>query len=165
MVRDQLGISGLSVESIHRVVCTRGPGGYTGIRVALAFAQGLRRATGAEIFAYSTFEVLRFLADQETGACSIVGAGKREVLVQLGKEPSWEKAHVIKHSLLSQFLETHSVTKVVAAPNLDLELEEIVKVEFASDNISLPLFQLFQRKKGEGSMLTPLYGREFARGL
>lgn len=44
---------------ISRIVVTRGPGSFTGIRIALAAARGLALATGAGIAAVPTFEALR----------------------------------------------------------------------------------------------------------
>ena len=44
---------------ISRIIVTRGPGSFTGIRIALAAARGLALATGAGITAVPTFEALR----------------------------------------------------------------------------------------------------------
>ena len=44
---------------ISRITVTRGPGSFTGIRIALAAARGLALATGADIAAVPTFEALR----------------------------------------------------------------------------------------------------------
>jgi len=44
-------------EDLHRVVVTRGPGSFTGIRAGLATAAGLAAATGAEVLAYDSLAV------------------------------------------------------------------------------------------------------------
>ncbi len=43
--------AGLEPSAIERVVVSRGPGSFTGIRAGIATAQGLAAATGAEIIA------------------------------------------------------------------------------------------------------------------
>lgn len=44
--------------ALGRVVVTTGPGAFTGVRVGIAFAKGLRIATGAEVLGVSTLECL-----------------------------------------------------------------------------------------------------------
>ena len=51
--------AGAAFPEISRIVVTRGPGSFTGIRIALAAARGLALVTGAEIAAVPTFEALR----------------------------------------------------------------------------------------------------------
>ena len=49
--------AGLEPSAIERVVISRGPGSFTGIRAGIATAQGLAAATGAEIVAYDSLLV------------------------------------------------------------------------------------------------------------
>jgi tRNA threonylcarbamoyl adenosine modification protein YeaZ len=49
-----LRAAGLTPGAIEAVVATHGPGSFTGIRVALATAQGLARAAGAPAHAFSS---------------------------------------------------------------------------------------------------------------
>jgi tRNA threonylcarbamoyladenosine biosynthesis protein TsaB len=49
--------SGIEPGDIGRVVVTRGPGSFTGIRAALATAAGINAATGAEVLAYDSLLV------------------------------------------------------------------------------------------------------------
>lgn len=49
--------AGLEPSAIERVVISRGPGSFTGIRAGIATAQGLAAATGAEIIAYDSLLV------------------------------------------------------------------------------------------------------------
>ena len=46
-------------SEINEIRVTRGPGSFTGIRIALSAAQGLALATGAEVVAADSFEALR----------------------------------------------------------------------------------------------------------
>jgi len=49
--------AGLEPSAIDRVLISRGPGSFTGIRAGIATAQGLAAATGAEIIAYDSLLV------------------------------------------------------------------------------------------------------------
>jgi tRNA threonylcarbamoyl adenosine modification protein YeaZ len=49
--------AGLEPSNINRVLVSRGPGSFTGIRAGIATAQGLAAATGAEIAAYDSLIV------------------------------------------------------------------------------------------------------------
>ncbi len=49
--------AGLEPSAVTRVIISRGPGSFTGIRAGIATAQGLAAATGAEIVAYDSLLV------------------------------------------------------------------------------------------------------------
>lgn len=49
--------AGLEPSAIQRVVISRGPGSFTGIRAGIATAQGLAAATGAEVIAFDSLLV------------------------------------------------------------------------------------------------------------
>ena len=59
MVERAMADAGADFPEISRITVTRGPGSFTGIRIALAAARGLALATGAGIAAVPTFEALR----------------------------------------------------------------------------------------------------------
>ncbi len=59
MVERAMADTGAGFPEISRITVTRGPGSFTGIRIALAAARGLALATGAGITAVPTFEALR----------------------------------------------------------------------------------------------------------
>ena len=48
--------NGLSFQQLDRIVTTTGPGSFTGIRVALATAQGLELAASVPAFALNSLE-------------------------------------------------------------------------------------------------------------
>src|SRR5262245_28489474 len=58
LVAEMFQSSGRSFEELARVAVTVGPGAFTGVRVGLAFAKGLKVATGAAILGVSTLECL-----------------------------------------------------------------------------------------------------------
>jgi tRNA threonylcarbamoyladenosine biosynthesis protein TsaB len=64
MIREALTCAGLRFVDIDRIAVTLGPGGFTGIRVGLAMASGLARATGKSIVAMGSLEVMAHVAAQ-----------------------------------------------------------------------------------------------------
>ena len=74
--------AGLDRSTLARVVIGRGPGSFTGIRSAVATAEGLRAAIGADVVAYDS---LRMQAARHRGSGRVWTAqpGRRgEVYVQ-----------------------------------------------------------------------------------
>ena len=59
MVERAMADAGAGFSELSRIIVTRGPGSFTGIRIALAAARGLALVTGAGIAAVPTFEALR----------------------------------------------------------------------------------------------------------
>ena len=74
--------AGCAYSDISRVVITVGPGAFTGVRVGLAFAKGLKIATGAEVIGVSSLECLALQARERVpghGAASVIDAKRSEV--------------------------------------------------------------------------------------
>jgi tRNA threonylcarbamoyl adenosine modification protein YeaZ len=57
--------AGIEPSAVDRVLVTRGPGSFTGIRAGIATAQGLAAASGAEIVAYDSLLVQAARCDGE----------------------------------------------------------------------------------------------------
>jgi tRNA threonylcarbamoyladenosine biosynthesis protein TsaB len=84
--------AGQDFKQLARVAVTVGPGAFTGVRVGLAFAKGLRLATHAEVLGFSTLDCLAAQA-AVPGADSIgavIDAKRGEVYVQ-AFSPSCER--------------------------------------------------------------------------
>lgn len=58
LLADLFSSAGASFKQLDRIAVTVGPGAFTGVRVGLAFAKGIRLATGAAILGFTTLECL-----------------------------------------------------------------------------------------------------------
>ncbi len=74
MVESLLQEAGLALTAIDYIACSRGPGAFTGVRVAVAVAQGLAFALDRPVVAISTLEILAFGAVQRWGGEAVLVA-------------------------------------------------------------------------------------------
>jgi tRNA threonylcarbamoyl adenosine modification protein YeaZ len=58
VLRDILDKNGIKRQDIGLIVCTKGPGSFTGVRIGLSAAQGLAYGLNVPLTAISTFEAL-----------------------------------------------------------------------------------------------------------
>jgi tRNA threonylcarbamoyladenosine biosynthesis protein TsaB len=58
MIAEVLAEAGLTARDIHRIAVANGPGTFTGTRIAVSAARALALATGAEIVALSSLEMM-----------------------------------------------------------------------------------------------------------
>ena len=85
-VAEMFSRSGVRFDQISRVAVTVGPGAFTGVRVGLAFAKGLRVATGAIVLGFTTLECLASQAARENAGAAVavaIDAKRDEVYLQL----------------------------------------------------------------------------------
>ena len=74
--------AGVSYQQLGRIIVTVGPGAFTGVRVGLAFAKGLKIATAAEVLGISSLECLAYQYQEiagATGVATVLDARRGEV--------------------------------------------------------------------------------------
>ena len=82
-VRDAVAEAGGGFEALDRIGVTVGPGSFTGLRVGLAFAQGLGAALGLPVVGISTLEALTRSADGGRGStAAVIDARRGQVYLQ-----------------------------------------------------------------------------------
>lgn len=85
LVAAMFASAGASFKRLDRVAVTVGPGAFTGVRVGLAFAKGLRLATGAAILGVTTLECLAAQASRNMPGHAVgvaIDAKRGEVYAQ-----------------------------------------------------------------------------------
>jgi tRNA threonylcarbamoyladenosine biosynthesis protein TsaB len=81
MVEAAMRDSGVTYSELDLIAATRGPGGFTGVRIGLATARGLALASGKPLFAVSNFEVVAAATSAEERAGRVLAVlldAKRE---------------------------------------------------------------------------------------
>jgi len=81
LVAEVMAQSGVAFSRLDRVGVTVGPGSFTGLRVGLAFAQGLAAALGVPAVGVGTLEALAAL-DQEGLAFAVLDGRRGQVYLQ-----------------------------------------------------------------------------------
>jgi tRNA threonylcarbamoyladenosine biosynthesis protein TsaB len=85
-VAEMFASAGARFDRLSRIAVTVGPGAFTGVRVGLAFAKGLRLATGAAVLGFTTLECLAVQAAevaQGSGVIAAIDAKRGEVYLQI----------------------------------------------------------------------------------
>jgi tRNA threonylcarbamoyladenosine biosynthesis protein TsaB len=151
---------------LKRIAVTVGPGAFTGVRVGLAFAKGLRLATGADVLGVTTLECLAAQAalkvsDHAVGVA--IDAKRGEVYVQAFAPsltplceaallPIAEAARLLQATLIQPFVLTGSGAsliegvakhRLVAVPRIDTKLLACRAVSF--DTASYPAIPAYLR--------------------
>jgi tRNA threonylcarbamoyladenosine biosynthesis protein TsaB len=87
MVGQVLADAGLSVPALAAIAVTVGPGGFTGLRVGLAFSRGLALVAGCPVLGFTSTGVLAAMAaadePRDTLIAVIVDARRAEVFLHL----------------------------------------------------------------------------------
>jgi tRNA threonylcarbamoyladenosine biosynthesis protein TsaB len=78
MVRDAVAEAG-GFAGVDRIGVTVGPGSFTGLRVGLAFAQGLGAALGAPVVGISTLDALAALVKGDGATAALIDARRAQI--------------------------------------------------------------------------------------
>ncbi len=112
VVDDLLSRHELKATDLHAVIVSRGPGGFTGTRVAVTFAKVLTAFTDATLVAVDTADVVvRRVPTEEQRACVVFDARRRSVWVQpyVANDGRWHRDGV-HHLVAPQSLGDHVST-------------------------------------------------------
>jgi len=92
---------GMTLPDLSGIAVARGPGSFTGLRVALATAKGLAFATGIPIYPVSTLEAMTYPhAFSAITLCPMLYARKNEVYAALYRPDSGRLVTVLSESAL-----------------------------------------------------------------
>ena len=87
LVRDVVAEAGIGFGGLDRIGVTTGPGSFTGLRVGLAFAQGLGAALDRPVVGISTLDALAASLDDAAGAAAaVIDARRGQVYARLFRD-------------------------------------------------------------------------------
>ena len=163
MIESALRQASLEREQIECVVVGLGPGSYTGVRAAIALAQGWQLATGAKLLGVSSAEGLAAQA-QADGI-----AGKFGVLIDAQREEFYLAEYEISPAGISEIMPLHLVT-LAEVRRREGAGERLVGPEvarwFSNGRVVFPRAARLGERAGlrsdfvAGEMLAPIYLRE-----
>jgi len=82
MTAEVMAEAGAAFADVTRIAVTVGPGSFTGLRVGLAFAKGLKLATGAALVGIGTLEGLAASAPGQGRVVAVIDARRDQVYLQ-----------------------------------------------------------------------------------
>ncbi len=85
MVRDAVAEAG-GFDGVERIGVTVGPGSFTGLRVGLAFAQGLGAALGLPVVGISTLDGLAASAEGDGPTAALIDARRGQVYARFWRD-------------------------------------------------------------------------------
>jgi len=152
-------------ENIGCVVCSKGPGSYTGIRVGLATARGLKRALALKVYGYTTTEAMLSMSNPDKKAAAVIDAGRGKFLIWFETSEGIQK-YINGLEQIAQIVDNNDLETIIASVGRFEELASALKSNNirtvdASDNVNRAMFRLFLAEPEMGRDLTPEYGREF----
>ena len=108
------------MASITKIAVATGPGSFTGLRVAIAAAQGLARGCGATLVGVSTLDVLAYPhASSKLRTCPLLPAGRGEFYAALYQERNrkWARRSPFIVGPLLEALPRHGEWRILVSPD------------------------------------------------
>ena len=81
MIQELFSSLNLSLKDIDLIVCDKGPGSFTGIRIGIATAMGFSDSLNIQTIGISSLEALAFNINTPNVICSLIDAKKDNVYV------------------------------------------------------------------------------------
>ncbi len=166
-----------SLAAIDRVAVATGPGSFTGLRVAIAAAQGIARGTGAALVGISTLDVLAYPhAPSKQRTCPLLPAGRTDHYAAFYQERNrkWlRRSPFIVGTLaaLCQHIGTHTLFVGEIDEETEATLRDLLgpkalfappssRVRRAGYLAELGWRELATRKQGKLGEVEPIYVRQ-----
>jgi tRNA threonylcarbamoyladenosine biosynthesis protein TsaB len=130
----------ITLATIDKVAVATGPGSFTGLRVAIAAAQGIARGAGAAMVGVSTLDVLAYPhAASKQRICPLLPAGRTEFYAAFYQERNrkWQRRSPYIVATLPELcrqIGSHTLFVGEIAPETEQELRDLLgpKALFAS---------------------------------
>jgi tRNA threonylcarbamoyl adenosine modification protein YeaZ len=127
-----LAESGIAKNDLTRVAVSLGPGSYTGLRIGIATAMGLRRGLDID---YVGIPLFRAIAAEVAGAIVAVPMGKADVCFAMSEAP--DEPSVLSLSAFAELLESQRQKPVFVHAALEDKIREVVESDLSLLNQNL----------------------------
>lgn len=127
-IERMLGLAAVAVGDIGHVAVAIGPGSFTGVRVAIAAAQGIARASGAAAIPVTTLDVAaRPFAWSRMRVCAILPAGRGEHYAAMYRERArtWQCTSAISIGTIADLSRTVAMDTLFAGEIDDATAAEL----------------------------------------
>ena len=163
----------LSISDIDLIVCDKGPGSFTGIRIGIGTVLAFRDSLNVNCVGISSLEALAYNIKKESLICSLIDAKNDNVYFGLFKLEN-SKYNLISNlefksiedvvSDLSKYSDTITFVGDGAVAHKDYIMQNLHSCNFSEANdlssFSLGLAGLASYKEGINSSIMPLYLRK-----
>lgn len=173
LIEQILKETNLTLKDINLIVCDKGPGSFTGIRIGVGTALAFQDSLSIPCIGISSLEVLAYNIKQDGLICSLIDAKNNNVYfglfesrnndyIQIGKFEFNSITEII--SILKKYTEPITFVGDGSIINKDILSKELTNCTFTEKNnlssFSLGLAGLNSYKKGLQPSIMPLYLRK-----
>lgn len=123
-----LALSGVPLADVTRVAVAIGPGSFTGLRVAIAAAQGIARGSGAAAIGVPTLDVAaQPFAASGLRVCALIPAGRGEHYAAMyrGRRGTWARRSAILVGSIADLVRTVAMDTLFAGEIDDATAAEL----------------------------------------
>lgn len=85
-IKELLGRQGLEMKDLELMVCTRGPGSFTSLRIAMSTMKGISLATGCPVVSVPTLKCIAIAAGGSGARLAVIDAKKKRYYLGLYNE-------------------------------------------------------------------------------
>ena len=173
VIEQVLQETNLSLKDINLIVCDKGPGSFTGIRIGVGTVLAFRDSLNIECVGISSLEALAYNTKNEGYICSLIDAKNDNVYYGLFELKNGEYNQICDFefkniedvvSLLKQYSSTITFVGDGAVVNKEFIENNLTNCTFCNKNnlssVSLGIAGLNSFKNGKQTSLMPLYLRK-----
>ncbi|HVF29926.1 MAG TPA: tRNA (adenosine(37)-N6)-threonylcarbamoyltransferase complex dimerization subunit type 1 TsaB [Pyrinomonadaceae bacterium] len=169
VIRNILHSAALTLKDIDKIAVSTGPGSYSGIRIGMATALGLARASDKPLCGVSVLDALALDTDDRGRLVTAVAVGKRHVawtVVEKGDDAPVPTVMTPQLETDAEFLDHLAllgVVRMVWSADLSPRLSAVVPANVSANEPTKSIAELigiFAHKFPQRTQLTPQYIRE-----